>query len=325
MSAAAASLREDIRRRLGLGLDPSQPGPTVAEWLDSWLAGKRRAKRASTARGYESHIRVHIKPVIGDLPLERLNAGHIEDVLAAVPESAGTRHRVLATAPAALNAAVKARLMTWNPCVGITDLEPENPAEAKRWTPAEAARFIAYIADDLMGLMFRIAVLHGCRRAELCGFRWSYADLDRGVLTVKRTLLQLGGKLHEEPGAKSHAGDRLVFLDAETANLLRAHHRAQLRTRMKAGPARQHNDLSLLPARRAAVEPGSRVQAVQEAGRAGRCPRHQAARGWTAHRHLPDARRRRWSARPGSPRHDHLRTNCVRPALRADPIQGHRG
>jgi integrase len=64
-----------------------------------------------------------------------------------------------------------------------------------------------------------------------------------GVLTVKRTVLQLGGKLHEEPAAKSKAGDRLVFLDAETADLLRAHHKAQLRARMKAGPTWQGNDL----------------------------------------------------------------------------------
>jgi integrase len=183
-----------MRRRLGLGLDPAQPGVTVAAWLDSWLAGKRRTKRASTVRGYESHIRVHIDPVIGDTPLERLNVGHVEAVLAAVPGSAGTRHRVLATLRAALNAAVKQRRITWNPCTGI-EVEPENPAEAQRWTPAEAARFLGYVADDPMGLMFRVMVLRGCRRAELCGFRCSFADLDRGVLTVKRTVPQLGGKL----------------------------------------------------------------------------------------------------------------------------------
>ena len=233
---------EDMRRRLGLGLDPAQPGVTVAAWLDSWLAGKRRTKRASTVRGYEAHIRVHINPVIGDLPLERLNVGHVEAVLATVPGSAGTRHRVLATLRAALNAAVKQRQITWNPCTGI-EVEPENPAEAQRWTPAEAARFLGYVADDPIGLMFRVMVLRGCRRAELCGFRWSFADLDRGVLTVKRTVLQLGGKLYEEDTAKSKAGDRLVFLDHDTAELLREHRKAQIKARMAAGPAWQDNDL----------------------------------------------------------------------------------
>jgi hypothetical protein len=63
------------------------------------------------------------------------------------------------------------------------------------------------------------------------------------VLTVKRPILQLGGKLHEEPTAKSWAGDRLVFLDAETAQLLREHHRAQLRARMKAGPGARSREL----------------------------------------------------------------------------------
>ena len=37
---------------------------------------------------------MHILPVIGSLPLERLNAGHVEAVLAAVPGSPATRHRV---------------------------------------------------------------------------------------------------------------------------------------------------------------------------------------------------------------------------------------
>ena len=206
-----------VRDRLGLNRDPGDTGITVAAWLDSWLAGKRRAKKASTVRGYESHVRVHIAPVIGELPLERLNAGHVEQVLAAVPGSAATRHRVYATLSSAMNAAVRQRLIRFSPCAGI-ELEPENPAEAQRWTPEQARRFITYVAEagDPLALAYRVMVLRGCRRAELCGFRWAGADLDRGVLTVARPILQLGGKLHEETGAKSQAGDRLVFLDRET-------------------------------------------------------------------------------------------------------------
>ena len=63
------------------------------------------------------------------------------------------------------------------------------------------------------------------------------------VLTVKRVIIQLGGKLHEEPTAKTKADDRLVFLDHDTAALLREHRQAQRKARMKAGPAWADNDL----------------------------------------------------------------------------------
>jgi integrase len=45
-----------------------------------------------------------------------------------------------------------------------------------------------------MGLMFRIAILNGERRGELCGLRWARVNLTDGVLTIDRTLLQLGGR-----------------------------------------------------------------------------------------------------------------------------------
>jgi integrase len=247
---------EDVRRRLGLGLDPGQPGITVGQWMETWLAGKRRAKRASTVRMYESHTRIYISPVIGDLPLERVSTAHVEAVLAAVPGSAATRHRVLATLRGALNGAVRAHQITWNPCLGIEPLEPENPPEAQRWTPEQAWQFIEHVAGDPLGLAYRVMILNGCRRAELCGLRWAGADLEvpyrdpetggqrtGAVLTVARTIVQLGGKIHEEPTAKSRAGNRLVFIDHDTAALLREHKAVQGMEAMLAGDAWADNDL----------------------------------------------------------------------------------
>jgi len=103
------------------------------------------------------HARVWLNPVLGDLPLERLNTSHVSEVfdriarfnadlerqraegralieidgdLRAQPRICGpSTRRIFATLRAALNAAVKARKITWNPCAGV-ELEPENPAEA---------------------------------------------------------------------------------------------------------------------------------------------------------------------------------------------------
>lgn len=99
--------------------------------------------------------------------------------------------------------------------------------------------------------MFRVMVLRGRRaragRVPVCRGRRP----SQGVLTVKRPILLLGGKLHEEATAKSKAGGPLVSLDAETGQLLREHRKDQIRARMKVGEAWQDNDLiSCQPDRR---------------------------------------------------------------------------
>jgi hypothetical protein len=117
-----------------------QPGLTAGEWLDAWLVTKRRTKRESTCRGYEMHVRTWLKPQLGDWPLDRLNAGHIEELFTTIgrinsevtaQRAAGvapmdvkiegdlrgqsrecgptTQLRIYATLRAALNAAVKQR------------------------------------------------------------------------------------------------------------------------------------------------------------------------------------------------------------------------
>ena len=266
---------EDVRRRLGLGQDPDAPGITFAEWFETWITGKRRL-RASVVRSYRSHAANWLIPNLGDVRLERMNAGHVGGLFATIERinaevtrqraegrayvsvdgdarsmlgrsvprvvSAATQQRIFATLRACLNGAVKARLLMYNPCGGYEPL-PETPPEGARWSPAEAARFIAATAGDPLGLLFRIMILRGLRRSEAIGLRWAGADLEQGTLTVARTILELGGKLHEEPTAKTRAGDRVVFLDAATAELLRAYRKAQLAARLGAGQAWQDNDL----------------------------------------------------------------------------------
>jgi integrase len=106
-----------------------------------------------------------------------------------------------------------------------------------------------------MGPMFRVAELRGCRRGELCGFRWADTEIDKpyrdpatgearkgGVLTVERPIVQPGGKLLESK-AKTRAGRHRVFLDHDTAELVRERRKARLKLRLKAGEAWADSDL----------------------------------------------------------------------------------
>ncbi|GGR42109.1 hypothetical protein GCM10010282_38600 [Streptomyces roseolus] len=64
-------------RRLRAGLGPGG-SLAVGDWLDYWFASKKRRK--STLNGYASRIRVHLKPRIGHIRLDRLNVGHLVEM-----------------------------------------------------------------------------------------------------------------------------------------------------------------------------------------------------------------------------------------------------
>ncbi|MEU3906332.1 site-specific integrase [Streptomyces goshikiensis] len=57
---------------------------TIGEWLDTWLAAKKTRK--TTTNGYASHIKVHLKPRIGHLRLDRLNVGHLVEMFDAIAD-----------------------------------------------------------------------------------------------------------------------------------------------------------------------------------------------------------------------------------------------
>ncbi|MFI5620754.1 hypothetical protein [Streptomyces sp. NPDC051567] len=75
---------EATRRRLahGLGLTSRL---TVGDWLDMWLAGKKG--RQSAISRDESNIRVHLKPRIGHLRLDRLRVAHLSELFEVIAEA----------------------------------------------------------------------------------------------------------------------------------------------------------------------------------------------------------------------------------------------
>lgn len=261
---------DDVRRRLGLHQDPGAPGVTFSQAWTAWLAGKKRLRRS--ARERLDQIGEHwLLPVLADVALERLNGGHcaavferVERINASItaqrgegrayvhaegdvrkrprPVGIASQHRVFAALREFCNFEVRVtHRLAFNPVYAV-ELEPEEHPEAQRWTAAHARRFLAATAADPLGLLFRVVILRGARRAEACGFRWSGSDLDAGYLSVDRPVLLIGKDV-VEGRPKSDAGKRRIWLDAGTVTLLREHRKAQLAARLRAGQAWQDNDL----------------------------------------------------------------------------------
>lgn len=70
-----------VRQRLAASLSLTD-APTLATYLTEWLAGL--SIDANTIHGYESHIRVHLIPHLGDLPLDKIRPRHVRAMFAAI-------------------------------------------------------------------------------------------------------------------------------------------------------------------------------------------------------------------------------------------------
>jgi integrase len=259
-----------VRLRLGAGLDPASPDMTVAQHLEAWLATGRTVRgrpwKQSVARSYQQHVATYLVPCLGDIAVSRLRAEHIAGMLTTIESwnsqirqqraegrawisipgdvrktsrivSNATLSRIYATLRTAMSAAVRSRLIMFNPCAGV------RPAEAAEhihniWSPDEVVAFLehATAAGDRLVLAWRLVLLLGLRRGEVTGLLWDDLNLDAGRLHIGHEVLSLGGRIvHDTPKSKTSVRD--VSIDPDTVRQLRAHRLGQLQERMAAGAA----------------------------------------------------------------------------------------
>lgn len=223
---------------------------TLGKYLvETWLPGRRVNLRASTVVGYEKVIRRRIVPYIGGVPLAALDAATLEAFYARLltqggrgggPLSAKTVSNAAGVLSIALADAVRLRLIPHNVTTDAR-LPRREHREMNAWTEAEAAAFLATVADDRLFALWRLALATGMRRGELCGLRWRDIDLGTGVVTVASTRVVADVVVIGEP--KTRAGARVVALDRHTAAALASWRKHQASERLLAGPAWEDHGL----------------------------------------------------------------------------------
>jgi integrase len=159
--------RDEVARRVKAGVAPTSAILT-GDYLNSWLE-RRRKLDDNTKGSYGGHIRNHINPHIGHVPLEKLRVTHLEDMFAAIearnadivaarestdpvvrasargkrPTGPNTMIRIKATLRKALNDAIrKHRLIEFNPATHV-ELGSAVTAKPRIWTPAAVKRWKA--------------------------------------------------------------------------------------------------------------------------------------------------------------------------------------
>jgi integrase len=287
----------EVRRRLfgGVALTSDM---TVGDWLDAWIAAKKTKRR--TTSGYESNIRVHLKPGVGAYRLDRFTVAHCQayfdsiddrnetiraenaarreqeqrcktgqpgkkptpevaarvaaerEKLAAMPPfrkltGPATKQRIRSTLRAALNAAIRRQLITFNPAQWV-ELESgkrpkaklwtpghvehwqrtgEKPSAVMVWTPEQLGVFLDAAESHRLYAFYHLIATRGLRRGEGVGQRWPEVDLEAGVLTPTKSLVVDNWEVYEDD-PKTEESSSPIALDSLNVAILREHRARQL-------------------------------------------------------------------------------------------------
>lgn len=233
-AAALAALNEE-RDRLH-GSDPGAGRVKVADYLASWLVGKRNLRPSSEAL-YRGHIDHHFVPALGHLRLGELRAEHVDhfqhQLLAEQRVAAATVRRIHATLRAALNSAVRRRLISYNSALQV-ELPAERRTPSVVWTPEQVGHFRDAVQTDRLAALWHLVVMTGLRRGEAVGLQWMDVESSGGVMRVRQQAVEVAGIVYlSEP--KTRSGVRSVPLDAGTVTALRGHKAGQAAERLRAG------------------------------------------------------------------------------------------
>jgi integrase len=230
----AQKLRKAIAERDG-GLVFDADNLSLAEYLRRWLEGSVRGSVAkSTFERYEQLSRVHIAPAIGRVELKKLTPAHVQGLYRAKLDE-GLAERTVeyihTTLRKALNQAVKWQLVPRNAADATTAPRPRKQ-EMTALDREQARRLLNTARGDRFEALYVLAVAAGLRQGELLGLKWVDLDLEKGMLSVRRSLRMDKDGAHYTEGKRDRSRRR-IELGGGTVGALRAHRKRQLEERVR--------------------------------------------------------------------------------------------
>ena len=230
---------------------------------ERWLPAQRSQLKDTTYHSYESNLRLHVLPTLGEVPLAKLVSEDLDtlygrllesgrrnassDGPGASPASVRYIHRILRKA---LGDAVRKGTLTRNPAV-LAD-PPKRSTASRRdremavWNAAQLQTFLGGLGGQRLAPAFVVAAHTGMRRGEIAGLRWSDVDLSAKLIHVRQAAVAVNYELRLSD-VKTANGRRTVDVNDDVVRALAAWRRTQAEERMLLGA--DYADLDLVFAR----------------------------------------------------------------------------
>src|ERR1700712_6098992 len=236
----------ELERKRDSGAVPETSTPTVAAWLEHWLANiAPRRVRQRTVESYESSVRRHLIPGVGRHRLDRLRPEHLDQLYTQLlddgysPATVLRDHRILSRA---LTVAMQRGHIARNVAT-LVDPPRQQQSDLATALDLDEARAVLEAARGTRNeARWTVALALGLRQSEALALQWKDIDLLANTLTVRRSVHRVrGGLIYEEP--KTRRSQRTLALPMPLVAALQEQKRAQLGEQMVAGSEWRDEDL----------------------------------------------------------------------------------
>jgi integrase len=217
---------------------------TFSQFVDRWIVTVTPSLRPKTASNDAQLLVSHAVPLIGRIPLTRLQASDLVRVYeprrraGAAPRSILHLHRAIYRC---LRHAER-----WGDVVrnvaALVDAPKVTRTETRAITADEARHLLQTVQDDRLEAFLVLALSTGMRSGELLGLAWRAVDFDRGSIRVLASLQPspTGLRLME---VKTNRSRRVIDIEPRVVAVLRRHRASQQLERRVAGVEWQESDL----------------------------------------------------------------------------------
>jgi len=174
----------------GSYVEPSKM--TVSAWMDLWVSEYLGNVKQSTQASYSGHVKTHIKPELGFIPLQKLRPHHVQTLyndLQRGGKSPKTVRNIHGTLHKGLEQAVKLGYIKQNPSTLCT-LPRVSKKDMQVLSDDTVVEFLRAISGHRYETIYYVDLFTGMRQGEILGLAWDCVDFDSGTILICKQLVQ---------------------------------------------------------------------------------------------------------------------------------------
>lgn len=216
----------ELKVKIGKGLDISAERDTFAYWAEKWLKLKKLQVSYGRYKSYER--KVNSLGSIANVPVSKLRVADIQDVIldlalynphTKAPTAKQTLNEVRNTAAQILDLAIENRVIEYN-CARAVKVPTGAQSEKREALTDEQQRWIRETPHRAQTAAM-IMLYAGLRRGELIPLLWRDINLNDGTITVNKSVEFINGSPNIKSGGKTKSASRVVYIPQLLVEYLR--------------------------------------------------------------------------------------------------------